>query len=303
MKKLLCLILLSMLGIFLIGCSSEEEGLEMTIYYINSDENTLVEEEYLLKAETKEEQIKEVLSVLSNADHNVNYHATIPAEAPVHKFRVRDKQVDLIFGDEYSNLSKGREVLLRAAVVKTLVQIPNLNFVSFYVGEQPLKTSTGEVIGFMRAEDFVQNTGSALKTYQETDLKLFFANKEGTALVVQNKKNVHYSINTSIEKLVVEQLQKGISSEKASSTIQSSVQLLGVSVKEGICYVNFDSSFLNGGFNQTPEVTIYSIVNSIIANGNATKVQILVDGSSDVTYMGTFDLKQPLEWNPTIVGD
>ena len=66
--------------------------------------------------------------------------------------------------------------------------------------------------------------------------------------------------------------------------------------------MNFDSSFLNGGFNRVPEVTIYSIVNSIIANGNATKVQILVDGSSDVNFMGTMNLNQPFEWKSTILG-
>lgn len=302
MKKLYYVILLALIGVFLMGCSSEKEGTKMTLYYINSDENNLVEEEYYLKTETKEEQVHELLEALSNADHNVNYHSAIPTDVPLETYRIREKHVELVFGEGYSKLPKGREVLLRAAMVKTLVQVKEINFVSFYVGESQLMDNNGTVVGFMRAEDFVENTGSALKTFQSTDLKLFFANKEGTALALEERKNVHYSINTSIEKLVVEQLLKGTNSDKRSSTIQSGVQLLGVSVKDGICYVNFDSSFLNGGFNQVPEVTIYSIVNSIIANGNATKVQILVDGSSDVNFMGTMNLNQPFEWKSTILG-
>lgn len=302
MKKIYYLLLSVLLAMLLMGCSSEEEGMKITLYYINSDENNLVEEEYYLKTETKDEQVKELLEVLSNADHNVNYHSAIPKDVPLESYRIREKHVELVFGEGYSKLPKGREVLLRAAMVKSLVQIPGVNFASFYVGESQLMDSTGTVVGFLRAEDFVENTGSALKTFQETDLKLFFANKGGTALALEERKDVHYSINTSIEKLVVEQLLKGTNSDKRSSTIQSGVQLLGVSVKDGVCYVNFDSSFLNGGFNQAPEVTIYSIVNSIIANGNATKVQILVDGSSDVIFMGTMDLKQPFEWKTSIVG-
>ena len=59
--------------------------------------------------------------------------------------------------------------------------------------------------------------------------------------------------------------------------------LLGVSVKDDVCYVNFDNGFLNMTDIQ-PEVTIYSIVNSIIRGGSASKVQILVNGDSNLKY-------------------
>lgn len=285
------------------GCSSAGQGKEMTIYYISAEENALVQEEYKLMAENTEEQIKEVMAVLMDADHNVNYHSAIPEGIIAEQFRLRDRQVDLIFSEGYAEIPKAREVLLRAAVVQTLVQIPDIQYVSFYIGEQPLTTLSGEIIGLMRAEDFVQNTGSALKTYQTTDLKLYFSNSDGTALDIEKRSGIHYGSNMSIEKLVVEQLMKGTSSDKRTSTIPSNAKLLGVSVKEGVCYVNFDSSFLGEGFNQTPEVTIYSIVNSIIVNGNATKVQILVEGSSDVKFKGTFDLNKVFEWNAEIIGE
>lgn len=303
MKKRLCVILLSLFSMLLAACSSAKEGKEITIYYINSDENALVQEEYQVSAETKEEQIMELMSVLMDAEHNVNYHPAIPEGVVAEQFRVKDRQVDLIFSEAYLEIPKAREVLLRAAVVQTLVQLPEVSHVSFYVGETPLTTLSGKVIGLMSAEDFVQNTGSALKTYQTTDLQLYFSNTDGKALSLEKRSDVHYGSNTSIEKLVVEQLMKGTSSDKRNSTIPNGVKLLGVSVKEGICYVNFDSSFLGESFNQIPEVTIYSIVNSIIANGNATKVQILVDGSSDVKFMNTFDLNQVFEWNASIIGE
>ena len=111
------------------------------------------------------------------------------------------------------------------------------------------------------------------------------------------KSNVHYNINTSIEKLVVEQLMKGTSAQAATNTIPKTTKLLGVSVKDGICYVNFDEKFASDGYDQNPEVTVYSIVNSLIENANVNKVQILIEGSSDVLYKGTVDLSRPLEWN------
>ena len=287
----------------LIGCSEPEKGMKMTLYCVNSDESALIQKDYYLQAEETVEQVKEVIHALESSDQNTNYRAAIPQDVPVQQFRLRDRQVDLIFGEAYKSIPKGREVLLRAAAVQTLAQIPQISFVSFYIEEEPLTTLSGNVIGLMSAEDFVQNTGSILKTYQTTDLKLYFANEDGTKLVMEKRSNVRYGSNTSIEKLAVEQLMKGTSKDGCRSTLQNNAKLLGVSVKEGVCYVNFDSSFLTAGFNQTPEVTIYSIVNSIIANGNATKVQILVDGSSDVKYMGTLDLNQTFEWRADIIGE
>ena len=66
-------------------------------------------------------------------------------------------------------MKKSREVLCRAAVVQTLVQVDGIDFVSFYVGDDVLKDREGIPIGLMSADDFVQNTGSSLSSYQVTD--------------------------------------------------------------------------------------------------------------------------------------
>lgn len=293
-------ILILVCSMLLMGCS-KQEGTAMNIYYVSAEGNELVQKEYYRSAENGEAAVVEVLDAMMSPKDTRECQSAIPGKIEVENFTIKDRKIDLVFSEEYSKLQKSTEVMLRAAVVQTLVQIPDISFVSFYIGEEALKDSQGKVIGMMGAEDFVQNTGSTLKSFQSTDLKLYFANSDGTMLSLEKKSDVKYSISTSIEKLVVEQLMKGTSSDKRSGTIQNTVKLLGVSVKEGICYVNFDSSFLSGGLNQKPEVTIYSIVNSIIVNGNATKVQILVEGSSDIMFMNTIDLRVPLEWRADLI--
>ena len=72
--------------------------------------------------------------------------------------------------------------------------------------------------------------------------------------------------------------------------------------KDDVCYVNFDNGFLNMTDIQ-PEVTIYSIVNSIIRGGSASKVQILVNGDSNLKYQDQVDLSQPLTEREDIVED
>ena len=302
MKKRICVIL-CLVGCFLLaGCSDNKEEPTINLFYVNPEGNALVQEEYvLLEKEDVEIAAAEIIDEMQNPVDIKEYQAAVPQSIEVKEIRLNGERLELSFGEEYRELGKSAEVLLRAAVVQSLVQIPEVTYVSFYVEGKPLEDSTGNLIGVMGAEDFVQNTGSSLKAYQETDLQLYFSNKDGTKLEKEKRTEVHYNVNTSIEKLVVEQLMKGTSSDKRSATIPSTVKLLGVSVREGICYVNFNSAFLEDGYNQKPEVAVYSIVNSIIANGNATKVQILIDGSKGTTFKGTVDLSEPLEWKADLI--
>ena len=90
---------------------------------------------------------------------------------------------------------------------------------------------------------------------------------------------------------------KGTSASGYQSTIPKTAMLLGVSVKEDICYVNLDSKFVTDSYDIDPELAIYSIVNSVIENSDVTKVQILIDGASDVVYKSSVDLARPLKQN------
>ena len=258
MKKNICMILCLVWSFIMMGCSGSDEGTAMNIYYLDPEGYALVQDEYFRKAENPEAAVEEVLHALQNPKDIKEFQTTIPSSVEIKKFRLKDNILELTFDENYLELSKSIDVLLRASVVQTIVQIPEIKYVSFYVEDEPLKDLSGNAIGRMCAEDFAQNTGSSLKSYQETDLKLYIADKSGTKLTLEKLTRIHYNINTSIEKLVVEQLM--------DATIPNTVKLLGVSVKDGICYVNFDSAFLTDGYNQKPEVAIYSIVNSIITH-------------------------------------
>ncbi|MEE1315087.1 MAG: GerMN domain-containing protein [Faecalimonas sp.] len=303
MKKKIGVFLLLLFGAVLSACAKEAVGTKIDCYYVNLEGNVLLQEEYLLQEDGGEKAVEELLQALAKPQDASVMQSAIPKEVKLLEYELDRSRLHLTFEESYLELPKSQEVLLRAAVVQTLVQIPEIGYVSFYVEDQPLLDSSGIPIGQMNAGDFVQNTGSSLKSYQTTDLRLYFANKDGTNLSEELQSEVRYNINTSIEKLVMEKLMKGSNSDKRKGTIPDTVSLIGVSVKDGICYVNFDSKFLTDGYNQKPEVAIYSIVNSIIANGNATRVQILVEGSKDVTYMNSVDLREPLSWKSGLLED
>ena len=202
--------------------------------------------------------------------------------------------------EEYEELEEVEEILCRASIVQSLTQVEGIEKVAFYIGEEPLKTKSGDIVGFMKANSFVQDTKNALKSSQQTTLTLFFPNEKGDGLISE-KVNVRYSGDTSIEKLVIEQLMREPETSGAKQLLSPQVKVLNVSIKDGICYVNFDKQFLEQKYDVDPRVTIYGIVNSLISNGKASRVQIAVEGKTSVKFQETVYLNEPFDRNMELV--
>lgn len=298
------LLILMSAGVF--GCGQEEgtrktDEIEGTyLCYVNTEEDSLARESYEIQGETADEEVEDVLEEMQKEADSIDYRSAFPDHVSVTDWSLTDGRLDLTFSDSYLRMSKGEEVLLRAALVETLGQIIGVDEVGFFTGEGPLTDSDGQEIGYMSPEDFVQNTGSTLHSYQLQELKLYFAGEKGDCLEPETV-SLRYSSSTSIEKLVVEQLIKGPEKEGMLAVIPPETRVLGVSVREHICYVNFDQEFLNGAPGVTPEATVYAIVNSLTESGNVSQVQISVNGESDIQYMNRIDLGKPLTRNPDLV--
>lgn len=292
---LLCLSLLA-------GCrkgKEPEEG-ESFICYVNTEDTALVKEKYEMKGENAEEKVQNLLNAMQKEPDSIEYKSVFPEKLKIQDWTLSDKKLEIHFNSTYEKLSAAKEALLKAAVVQTLSQLSEVEYVCFFIENSPLTDNLGKEVGYMRAEDFVQNTGSLLYSYQVGELKLYFANEQGNAMITENI-SVRYNSNTSIEKLIVEQLLKGPSKEGLYPVIPPETKVLGVSVKDNVCYVNLDEGFLNNTYTIDPKITIYAIVNSIVDGGASSQVQILVNGESDITYMGTVDLSKPLSRDQNLV--
>ncbi len=199
-------------------------------------------------------------------------------------------------------MKPAEEVLLRAAIVQTLEQIRQIEYVGFFVENQPLADSAGNEIGYMGREYFLQYKGSSLHLYQLGDLKLYFVNENGDKLV-QEEVSVRYNSNISTERLIIDQLIKGPAGNGLQPVIPPETKVIGVSVKDAVCYVNLDEGFLNNTCVTDPQLTVYAIVNSIVDGGACSQVQISVNGESNLEYMGSVNLSKPLSRDQDFVED
>lgn len=295
MKKItyisVCLILCML---FLTGCkNNDEQMVEGTgIYYLNTEGTGLVKEKYKIKGNSVEEQIAGILSEMQKNTDTIDYISPFPEDVEIEEWKYKSNLLNIYFNARYNQMDASSEILLRAALVQTLVQIEDVRYISFYANGEPIVDSKGNEIGYQNADDYVQNIGSTLHSYQKGELKLYFVNAETQKLKSENV-SVRYNSNMSKEKLIVEQLIDGPDSAGLQAAFPENTKILGVSVRDGICYVNFDVDFLTTPVAVDPKLTIYSLVNSVVEGGNATKVQILVNGEANVTYQETIDFSQP----------
>lgn len=296
MKKVVSIMIgISLIALVLTGCSRRStKDADHKIYYMNKEGTGLVEEVYEYPDQETGKVIDDILKRLSETPDSLEYLSVIPEGVAVLDYSFDNHQLDVNFNAGYGQMNQIQEIMLRAAFVKSLVQVSEVHFVAFYMEGEPLLDKTGEPVGLMSEEDFIQNVGSALNSYQTATLNLYFANKSGDKLKKQTA-NVRYNANTSMEKLIVEQLIKGPATDSAGATLPKNVKILSVSVKSGICYVNLDASFLEASYDVKPEIVIYSIVNSIIDGGSASQVQISVEGETRVDFLGSIPLDKPFE--------
>ena len=295
---------MTVLMICLAGCGKQQnQGTSVEISYLNKSETQIVTEEHYLEGATTKEMIVEVLTLLCSVPENKELKATLSGGINIINYSLEGEQVTVSLGEKYKELSRTTEVLTRAALVRSLTEIPGVTYVMITVGGEPLTDLAGNALGIMTADMFVDNEGEQMNSYEKVTIRLYFANESGDSLIPINRELVHNIdvSNISMEKLIVEQLVAGPANDESYPTINPQTKLLGVTVKDGICYVNLDSSFLTPVNNVTSDVTIYSIANSLVELSNVNKVQISIDGKKDIKFRDKYNLTTIFERNLQLV--
>lgn len=308
MKKKLSIFLAVLLAcISLAGCTieveeaqQEEEDISYSIYYLSTDETELEKETYMPKEDDAEFMIRDLMQRLGKKAAEGEEINLLPKEVTINSYTSQEEVLIIDFNGQYSKMSRAREILVRAGIVKMFVQIPGIQSVRFTVDGQELTDSKNQKIGEMDADTFVEYSGKDMDSYRYDTFTLYFTDKTGTKLVEETR-NVYYRRNLPKERVVLEQLAKGPMVKGHYPTIPGNTQASEMSVSDRICYVNLESSFLDYALDVSEEVQVYSLVNSILAACEADKVQILVEGSSQGTIGEEMPLYSFYEMNKELI--
>lgn len=294
-------ILFCFLLVVLTACSKKvnEEVSEYKIYYVNKDATKLVSESFEPKnKENKNDMVNEFISAIKSEPADANLERVLPADVDILGYSFGEAgQLILDFSATYTTSLMGtREILARAAIVKTFAQIKGIEYVEFNIMGYPLSLGD-KAVTMMKASDFVETTGFTQNAY----VTLYFSNKKGDALI-ESRREVDYDGIISVEQLIVNQLIVGPVEKEYGMipTLNPETKLNSVTTKDGICYVDFNEKFLENLNGVSEQVTIYSVVNSLVELTNVNKVQFLINNKKVKLYK-TVELDELFDRNLDII--
>ena len=305
-RKMICLCgMLLLCGMFW-GCNNhekEESGSGYQIYYTNIEATKETATAYDPKAKTAEDLVNELLMQLATPPTATDQKVAKPENVSIERAELDEHRLNLQFSEKYLDMDRITEVLCRAAYVRTLTQIPDVDEVEFFVGEEPLTDAKGSRVGAMTADSFIDNVDKELGAYEVGSVTLYFADKSGSRLVPVGAEAV-LGTSVSTERIVVEKLFKGPDSTRRGvyATIPDGTQLLSISTDNGVCYVNLSADFLKPLPDVTEMVSLYSIVNSLCQLPNVDKVQFAIDGDTEKTFIEDITFSLPFEYNGELIG-
>ena len=307
MKKLSVLLVFSMLVLVLASCQPKKDPIieddAFYLYYAEPGRAELIPVEAVFENDVNDSNmIYSVFTQMKNGADEANYRSVVPSELELLDYRLEEGNLILNFPSAYQDIEKKDELLLRAAIVKTFSQLDQVSSVEIRVEGQPLVIQGDYVVGAQRGSDFVDVLGNGLNTYKRQEVVLYFSDESGTALLPRTR-TIVYSAASSLEQQVLNSLLAGpdAEDEEAFRTIPETVKTISVNTISGICYVNLSEAMLSENAGVSPEVCIYSMVDSLTALPGFNSVQLSINGSSNLIFMDRVDLSDSLRQNLDLI--
>ena len=273
------------IGSFSEAKDPEPEKGQYKIYCLNSASDSMHWELATLSSGTLEGKLNELCSLLTASPQKSSYISAVPENVKILSSRIGvDGQLIVVFSDEYNSMDSITEVLCRASVVKTLCQLEEIEYVEFEINDQPLRLRDIPV-GLMTAEDFVDNSDNGSDLNQSVVVKIYLTDKEGKMLQETSLK-VIVDGTKPMEEIVLNELIAGPleSQTHLEPVVNSRTKINKVRSYDGVCYVDFDETFLSKPEGISDEVALYSVVNTLCELPGITKVRITVNGSEKKNF-------------------
>ena len=273
---------------------TEDGRTRYQIYYTNAEHTHLTSSAYEPQEQTFEGMLGEMLEKFEHPETmETEADSVIPDGVRINGYTIGVDSLLIDFSGSYISMSNVEEILLRAGIVKTLVQLPGIYSISLTVDGQPLaEPASGQVIGPMRDETFVDSPDDSINSYQFVSLNLLFPAYNGQKLV-EEKREAFYSSNLIMERVIVDHLIKGPQTPGLQQLTAPTVQVNSVRVTDGICVIDLDQSF-NQAWNEaiSPQLCLYAFVNTITSACDVQGVAFRINGSADVRFRDEISLDQ-----------
>lgn len=306
LRRLAVLILAAAMLVFGIsGCMRKQDGGldgQIPIYYCNLSHTGISYFLYAVNNSGREDRVLEVWEQICRNPGGSDCESAVPDGVVLLTFSLVGNNLNLYFNAALAGVDTLNQLLFRAAVVKTFTALDGIETVTFFSDDSPLTDQNYTPLGAQSSADYVDLISNGLSSTRKTTLVLYYADETGNRLKCYTQEIV-YESSYSLERDVINRLIQGPEEEGYYATLPSAVKLISINVKDGTCYVNFDSSFLTDALPISGYTIVYSIVNSLSELAEVKRVQIMVNGDSNILFKENLSLETPLERDLNLVGD
>lgn len=277
---------------------------EIWTYFVNQDKTELVIKPYKVDdSEDIQDQVEGLMEHLQNVRVNEEYQSPVPKGITFVEDDIKLKQgkIELKFEIVYDQIDAETMLFFKTCVAKSLLQLKNVYKVAISLTDitNP-DPDTATVTENFDEESFNLSFGNANGYSQKGTIILYFANQAGDMLKEYHKV-VEISNNTSLARIVVESLIEGPQQEGYIVTIPQNTAIRNISVKDGICYIDFSDEFYNTDNPLKNDVIIYAIVNSLCELPTVSKVQFLKNGEKIPFYRASMPFDGIFERNLDLI--
>lgn len=213
-----------------------------------------------------------------------------PNGVEIRGLRQEDGVLHLELSEQYDGLSGVSLTLANACLTLTLCQIEGVEGITITV-EGLDGSNTAATL--LTPEQMLLQGGE--EDLVEMTAALWFPRSSGEGLGVEYRP-LYLTGESSLSRVLLDALLAGPTYESLSPVLPAGTEVRGVTVEDGICYVDFSAAFQEG----LPEdanalhLLIYSVVNTMAGNLDSIQaVQILVEGQRMSAQDG-LELDRPL---------
>lgn len=273
-SRIIYVLLFAVTMLFATSCDlsvSEDDQDIVKIYYPDSDYEEL-EYEYWYNGNNPESLIQ----ALNGKAQSAGLRSLSNLGVKIESIKVDENIVSVYFSDSYRSLVPADRLIVNASVVKTLTQAEGIEGVRVYAGGKIYTDDSGSPLPVLTNDSFLFEDKSGETKYIQ--MCVYYADETG-AFLKPVIRDIAYQSGKSPEQLAIEQILADPGSAGLHSAVPEGTKLNSVKVSDGVCYVDLSREFLNPAGNCLPEVSVYSVVDTLVEINGIRRVQILIEGS------------------------
>lgn len=265
--------------------NNDKYKIDVSLYFFDDKKTSIIEEVRAVSYSDSDSLSSIVLNELTKGPVDKKCVSPINKDVKILHIKNTNGNLNVDFSREFLSGDSSQDILATYAVVKSLCSIGDVRRVKVTVENKDIVAPDGNVIDYLSSSDI-----NISKNDDTSGIVVLYFPSKTTQKLVTEVRTISSEDKKTKEQYIVNEIIKGPQDKNLQSVIASDTVLISAETKDGVCYVNFKSNFIDKNAGAKEKLAVYSIVNSLTELENIKQVQFLIDGKKvdnfGQTYIG-----------------